>query len=74
MPWFDGLAALPARDQPRRRRRRCRMDRATNHQHPDHDTADWPPEGMAPHERGSITGGCQCGAVRYALHAVPSVR
>jgi hypothetical protein len=46
MPWFDTLAALPSRTtaewsagfEPW-----MEEIRATNHQHPDHDTAHWPP-------------------------------
>ncbi len=46
MPWFDTLAHLPGdktteEEDPEQAARFA----ASNHQHPDHDTATWPPEG-----------------------------
>ena len=45
MPFFDRLATLPRlvteEDGPPEMYARIK---ATNHQHPDHDTAEWPPE------------------------------
>jgi hypothetical protein len=44
VPWFDHLPGLPGQpideNDPEGVIQRVR---ATNHQHPDHDTADWPP-------------------------------
>jgi hypothetical protein len=43
LPWLDDLGALPGRtteeDDPTDL---VKLIRATNHQHPDHDTVDWP--------------------------------
>ena len=49
LPWFDKLVALPGEttteeDDPDLAGRIA----ATNHQHPDHDTAAWPPAGSGP--------------------------
>ena len=45
VPWFAGLAGLPSvdlyADDPDGMLPRIR---ASNHQHPDHDTAAWPPD------------------------------
>ena len=42
MPWFSELAMLPATeaDDPET----CENIRRSNRQHPDHDTATWPPQ------------------------------
>jgi hypothetical protein len=44
MPWFGTLAALPD-DGPTEKTMTGAVAaiRASNHQHPDHDTAEWPP-------------------------------
>jgi hypothetical protein len=44
MPWFDTLHALPD-DGPTEKTMASAVAaiRASNHQHPDHDTAEWPP-------------------------------
>ncbi len=48
MPWFSGLADLPKgageSDAGKEESRRYAAIRATNHQHPDHDTETWPLE------------------------------
>ena len=43
MPWFAELAALPAETTEEADADLARSIHATNHQHPDHDTDDWPP-------------------------------
>lgn len=48
LPWFGELAGLPGgqtteEDEPELAARIA----ASNHQHPDHDTAEWPPVGKA---------------------------
>ena len=74
LSWFDTLVALPGEttteeDEPDLAGRIA----ATSHQHPDHDTAVWPPDRAGTRMTEiRVTGGCQCGAVRYALHAAPS--
>lgn len=46
MPWFHELAGLPgeATEDDTAEADRLARIRATNHQHPDHDTDHWPPE------------------------------
>ena len=59
---------FPATRRPRRTRRELAARiAASNHQHPDHDTAVWPPRKAEDHERGGFSGGCQCGAVRFRV-------
>ena len=48
MPWFHELPGLPGRaTEEDEEQDGASLDdiRATNRQHPDHDTRDWPPEG-----------------------------
>ena len=48
MPWFHELPGLPGREtEEDMEQDGARIDaiRATNRQHPDHDTGTWPPEG-----------------------------
>jgi hypothetical protein len=42
MPWFSELAKLPATEADDRET--CESIRRSNRQHPDHDTATWPPQ------------------------------
>ncbi len=46
LPFFDGLAALPVR-QPSADYS-VYIESIVSHQHPDHDTTDWPPAGGFP--------------------------
>lgn len=48
LPFFDGLAGLPA--QPDVAKEAAFNSRVVSYQHPDHDTAEWPPAG---HNEGS---------------------
>ena len=43
LPFFDGLAALPVRTEYAPGWHEF-METLTSHQHPDHDTAEWPPK------------------------------
>jgi len=45
---FDGLAALPAQTPEERARHAAFYAAIVSNQHPDHDTAAWPPPGRAP--------------------------
>ena len=67
LPFVDGLPNLPMRPDGAEPKAEAFKHRVINHQHPDHDTEAWPATGRD-HERCPMTGGCQCGAVRYALH------
>ena len=45
MPWFDRLATLPGRAPEQQARVEAFFAEIVSHQHPDHDTAEWPPSG-----------------------------
>jgi hypothetical protein len=42
-PFFDGLSSLPTRPEGAEPTMEAFKARVINYQHPDHDTADWPP-------------------------------
>jgi hypothetical protein len=46
-PFFDGLCALPTRADGAEPAMEAFKARVVNYQHPDHDTAEWPPRGRA---------------------------
>jgi hypothetical protein len=43
LPWFDALASLPTRSENEAARVAPFYASIVSHQHPDHDTAAWPP-------------------------------
>ena len=43
MPWFDRLAALPGRSPEHQAQAEAFFADVVSYQHPDHDTAEWPP-------------------------------
>ncbi len=43
VPWFDELAAMPGETTEAGDAKLAADIKTTNHQHPDHDTAQWPP-------------------------------
>ncbi|WP_436640456.1 GFA family protein [Microbaculum sp. FT89] len=56
MPWFAALAGLPEHTTEAAAEKYGFMDElaviaAHNHQHPDHDTTDWPPQDRPPESR-----------------------
>ena len=71
--WFAGLTALPG-DRPTYADNPEMLHRiaSTNHQHPDHDTEALAATGATSMAEFRMTGGCQCGAIRYALHEQPA--
>ena len=44
LPWFEGLAALPTRSAEEAAKVADFYAGIVSHQHPDHDTATWPPK------------------------------
>jgi hypothetical protein len=45
LPFADGIAHLPTRPSEEKAPLDVRMPAFFSYQHPDHDTAAWPPEG-----------------------------
>jgi len=45
LPWVDGLASLPTRSEVEAAKVAGFYAAIVSHQHPDHDTTEWPPHG-----------------------------
>ncbi len=75
--WYGNLPALPG-DRPTYSENPAMLARisGSNHQHPDHFAAVRPAgvteRGHAPDVSGPLTGGCQCGAVRFRAERLGS--